>query len=224
MISPLHPGITAAIGLLMTDLQYEYTRSVPIVLSTAALPDLARLDEAFLDLAAEGAAQLASDGVPEAGRTFERVLECRYVGQGFELRAAVPDGALRQESVQAIIRSFYGAHNETYGHVFEDQLVEAVTLRLIARGAAASLRLPDLAHGGRSDPAEAYLGVRDTVFDDGSRLPTPRYARDKLLAEDTVRGPAIITQHNSTTVLPLGYLARVLSHGDILIRREGASA
>ena len=224
VISPLHPGITAAIGLLMTDLQYEYTRSVPIVLSIVAPADLARLEQAFADLAAEGEAQLASDGVPEAARTFERVLECRYVGQGFELRAAVPDGALTPESVQAVIRGFYGAHKETYGHAFDDQLVEAVTLRLIARGAAASLRLPELAHGGRGDPADAHLGVRDTVFDDNSCLPTPRYARDKLLAEDTVRGPAIITQHNSTTVLPPGYLARVLSHGDILIRRKGSSA
>ena len=97
-------------------------------------------------------------------------------------------------------------------------------MRLIARGAVASLRLPELAHGGRSDPADAHTTTRDTVFDDGQRLPTPRVARGKLLAEDTVHGPAIITQHNSTTVVPPGYIARVLSHGDILIRREGASA
>ena len=28
VISPIQPGITAAMGLLVTDLQYEYTRSV----------------------------------------------------------------------------------------------------------------------------------------------------------------------------------------------------
>ena len=77
---------------------------------------------------------------------------------------------------------------------------------------------------GITDPEDARLAVRDTVFDDGRRLPTPRYARGKLLAEDTVRGPAIITQHNSTTVVPRGYAARVLSHGDILIGREGDRA
>lgn len=136
----------------------------------------------------------------------------------------VPDGKLTSESAQAVIRGFYDVHKETYGHAFDDQLVEAVTLRLIAHGAVASLRLPELAHGGRTDPADAHVGTRDTVFDDGQRLPTPRIARDKLLAEDTVRGPAIITQHNSTTVVPPGYVARVLSHGDILIGREGARA
>ena len=53
------------------------------------------------------------------------------------------------------------------------------------RGATESLSLPALAHGGRGDPADALLYTRDTVFDDGQALPTPRYARDRLLAEDT---------------------------------------
>ncbi len=219
VISPLHPGITAAIGLLETELQYEFTRSVLTALNTADSEALARLDEAFADLAAEGAAQLASDEIGEERRHFERVLECRYVGQGFELRAAVPDGPLTPQSAQAVIRGFYGVHKQVYGHAFDDQLVEAVTLRLIARGITDTLRLPALGHGGRSDPEAARTNVRDTVFDDGSRLPTPRYAREQLLAEDTVRGPAVITQHNSTTIVPSGYVARVLSHGDIVIAR-----
>jgi len=220
VISPLHPGITAAIGLLVTELQYEYTRSVLIVLSTADAAELARLEAAFTELATEGEAQLDSDGIPMDQRSYERVMECRYVGQGFELRARVPDGPIDAECLQAVIRDLYDVHKQVYGHAFDDQAVEAVTLRLIARGATDSLSLPTLAHGGRSDPADALMYTRDTVFDDGYALPTPRYARDRLLAEDTVSGPAIITQHNSTTIVPPGYVARVLSHGDIVIAKE----
>ena len=64
-----------------------------------------------------------------------------------------------------------------------------------------------------------YLNVADTVFDDGHQTKTPRYERDKLLAEDKVNGPAIITQHNSTTIVPPGNVATVLGHGDIRITR-----
>ena len=219
VIAPLHPGITAAIGLLVTELQYEYTRSVLVVLSGAGAADIARLEAAFAEIAGEGAAQLDSDGIPADRRHCDRVMECRYVGQGFELRARVPDGPLDAASLDAVMRDFYDVHKQVYGHAFDDQAVEAVTLRLIARGATDPLRLPEIAHGGRSDPAEALAYTRDTVFDDGRPLPTPRYARDRLLAEDTVRGPAIITQHNSTTIVPPGYGARVLSHGDIVIAR-----
>ena len=219
VISPLHPGVTAAIGLLETELQYEYTRSVLLVLSTAGTAERARLEQAFADLHREGAAQLDSDGVPDGLRHFDRVLECRYVGQGFELRAAVPDGPIDADGVRAVVKDFYDAHLQVYGHAFDDQQVEAVTLRLIARGVTDTLHLPEIAHGGRHDPAEALMYVRDTIFDDGQSRPTPRYARGKLLAEDTVAGPAIITQHNSTTIVPPGYTARMLSHGDLLIAR-----
>ncbi len=219
VISPLHPGVTAAIGLLETELQYEYAKSVLVVLNTAGAEDLERLDRAFQDLGAEAAAQLASDGIAPAERAFERVLECRYVGQGFELRASVPDGAIGRDCVQTVVRTFYDVHKQVYGHAFDDQNVEAVTLRLIARGATDTLRLPEIGRGGRIDPAEARMYARRTVFDDGQALDTPRYARDKLLAEDSVQGPAIITQHNSTTIVPPGYTARMLAHGDILIAR-----
>ena len=219
VISPLHPGVTAAIGLLEADLQYEYTKSVLMVLDAAGPEDLGRLERAFQALGAEAAAQLASDGIVPAQRVFERVLECRYVGQGFELRAAAPDGAIDARWVRAVIRSFFEVHEQVYGHAFDDQAVEVVTARLIARGVTDTLRLPEIAHGGRSDPDDARLYERETVFDDGRALATPRYARDRLLAEDSVRGPAIITQHNSTTIVPPGYTARMLSRGDILIAR-----
>ena len=219
VISPLHPGITAAIGLLETQLQYEYTRSVLTVLSRAGADEYAMLEESFAQMIAEGAAQLESDGIAADKRHYQRVIECRYVGQGFELRARLPDGPVTAASLDAVIADFYEVHKQVYGHAFDDQLVEAITLRVIATGATVPLQLPAIPHGGRTDPDEARSFVRETVFDDGQALPTPRYARGKLLADDIVRGPAIITQHNSTTIVPPGYTARVLSHGDITISR-----
>ncbi|MEL6964049.1 MAG: hydantoinase/oxoprolinase family protein, partial [Pseudomonadota bacterium] len=108
---------------------------------------------------------------------------------------------------------------EVYGHAFRDQITEGVTLRVVASAEVDQLRLPNLKHGGRANPEDALLNVGDTVFDDGHQTKTPRYERDKLLAEDTVNGPAIITQHNSTTIVPPGNIATVLGHGDIRITR-----
>ena len=146
-------------------------------------------------------------------------MECRYVGQGFELRATMPDGALTQANKQAVIDAFFDVHKETYGHAFRDQTTEGVTLRVIASAEVDTLRLKELETGGRANPAEAILYTADTVFDDGATTPTPRYDREKLKADDTVDGPAIITQHNSTTILPPGYVATVLGYGDIRIAR-----
>jgi N-methylhydantoinase A len=221
-ISPLHPGITAAMGLLLTELQYEYTRSVLVVASKATPADFDQVNAILADLKAEARTQLLADGVPEDKQRFHAVAECRYVGQGFELRAAMPDGPLTPDNIGSVSRSFFDAHKQVYGHAFEDQLVEIITLRVVGSSATETLKLPELAHGGRVDPADAKLYTRETVFDDGEPVATPRYARGKLLADDRVTGPALIVQHNSTTLVPPGYVASVLSHGDMRVAREAA--
>ncbi|HEY1942669.1 MAG TPA: hydantoinase/oxoprolinase family protein [Roseiarcus sp.] len=218
-ISPLHPGITAAMGLLLTELQYEYTRSVLVVANKAKQADFDQVNKILAELKAEAREQLLADGVREDQHRFAAVAECRYVGQGFELRAAMPDAPLDAWNVSDVIKSFYDAHKQVYGHAFEDQLVEIITLRVVGSSATETLKLPELPRGGRVNPEDAQLYVRDTVFDDGMSYPTPRFARGKLLADDRVSGPALIVQHNSTTLVPPGYVASVLSHGDMRVGR-----
>ena len=66
-----------------------------------------------------------------------------------------------------------------------------------------TLKLPELALGGRTNPTDAILYSRKTIFDDGRSHDTPRYLRGKLLVDDRVTGPTIVIQHNSTTLVPL---------------------
>ncbi|MEM0990882.1 MAG: hydantoinase/oxoprolinase family protein [Pseudomonadota bacterium] len=219
VISPLQPGITAAMGLLVTDLQYEYTQSVLVTINDADDAALAKVNAIADALTAEANAQLADDGIPEAARHFKRVMECRYLGQGFELRADMPDGPLTQANKQQVIDAFFDVHKETYGHAFRDQITEGVTLRVVASADVDQLRLPDLAHGGRQNPDGALMNTSYTIFDDGQALATPRYDRERLLAADTITGPAIVTQHNSTTIVPPGFTATVLGHGDMRVAR-----
>jgi N-methylhydantoinase A len=220
VISPLQPGITAAMGLLVTDLQYEYTRSVVAMLNDAADETFAQINAVADALMDEANAQLEADGIPVDARRFRKVMECRYVGQGFELRAEMPDGPFGPDNVKTVIDNFYDVHKQQYGHAFRDQVTEAVTLRVVASAAVEQLRLPDLPKGGRENPQAAFLYSRKTVFDDGVEADTPRFDRMKLEADDTVTGPALITQHNSTTLVPPGHKATVLGHGDIRIARS----
>ena len=221
VISPVHPGITAATGLLVTDLQYEYTHSTLLVLDKASDEEFARVSAILADLTARANRQLDADGVPADQRRFRQVAECRYLGQGFELRTEVPDGPLTRESAAKVIDDFYEVHRKVYGHAFRDQSCEMVTLRLIATASVETMALPKLDAGGRRNPDDAVLYTRRTVFDDGTPRDTPRYLRGSLRADDVVAGPALIVQHNSTTIVPPGYAATVMAYGDILIGREG---
>ena len=220
VISPLQPGITAAMGLLVTEPRYEYTRSALTILQAGDTAAFDNLGEIFDALQAEAAAQLDSDGVPATAHRFTRIAECRYVGQGFELRVEVPEGPFTSKTATAVAKAFFAVHRTEYGHAFEDQAVELVTLRVIGTARADTLRLPPLPKGGRRNPAEAALYARPTTFDDGETLDTPRFDRGKLKADDSITGPAIIVQQNSTTVIPRGYTSIVMALGDIVISRN----
>ena len=87
VIAPLHPGITAAMGLLLTDLQYEFTRSVLIVADKAEDGDFKAANRILDGLKDQARQQLLADGIPASKHHFTAIAECRYVGQGFELRA-----------------------------------------------------------------------------------------------------------------------------------------
>jgi N-methylhydantoinase A len=219
VISPLHPGITAAMGLLLTELQYEFTRSVLIVANKAEDKDLADANIILGELKKQASKQLSADGISAAEQSFTAIAECRYVGQGFELRASMPKEPLSKKNIGTVIKSFYAAHKQVYGHAFEDQLVEIITLRVVGSAEVDTLKLPNLKKGNRTNPKDAKLYVRDTVFDDGKSAKTPRFDRGKLLSGDKITGPALIVQHNSTTLVPPKYTAKVLGHGDILLNR-----
>jgi N-methylhydantoinase A len=221
VISPLHPGITAAMGLLVTEPRYEFTQSALTILQLGTAADFATVTAVFDKLQADAAAQLASDGIPTAGQKFERIAECRYVGQGFELRVAVPDGPFTADTAGQVARAFFAVHRTEYGHAFEDQAVQMVTLRVIGSSASDTLRLPPLEKGGRRNPSDAALYARPTTFDDGATIQTPRFDRLKLRAADTVAGPAVIVQQNSTTIVPPGFVATVMKLGDLVIARAG---
>lgn len=224
VIAPLHPGITAAMGLLVTEPRYEFTRSSLTILQSGSAADFAAVNAVFDLLQAEAAAQLTADGIAPEGQRFERIAECRYVGQGFELRVAVPEGAFTADTAQEMARRFFAVHRTEYGHAFEDQAVQMVTLRVIGSSRSETLRLPLLDRGGRHNPSEAALYARPTTFDDGETIQTPRFDRMKLRAQDTVGGPAVIVQQNSTTIVPPGFVATVMKLGDLVIARAAQGA
>ena len=220
VIVPTHPGITAATGLLVTDLQYEYTSSLIQTLNPENATGFEQINTALSKLRARAEEQARADNAEASQVQYRVFAECRYIGQGFELRAEVPPGPFDRTASEVVIDNFYNAHKQVYGHAFRDQIVEIITLRLITIIAVDSLALPVLDQRGDANPQDAVMYVRSTTFDDGQTLDTPRYDRDKLLADDRITGPALVLQHNSTTVIPPGFEAQVMAHGEMIIRRN----
>ena len=72
--------------------------------------------------------------------------------------------------------------------------------------------------GKGENPKDAVMYVRPTTFDGGETLDTPRYERAKLAAGQSISGPAIVVQHDSTTLIPPGHAAEVSDFGNLHVR------
>lgn len=216
---PNYPGITASAGLLVSDLKYHFNASYIEKLDNFSEEFIANLDNQLQKLEDQAANQLMQDGINHQDIEFERIAECRYIGQGFELRVPIPDGELTETSIEEIIAGFHAAHQQEYGHHFPDNTVELISLDIVATGKTPSLQLPELEELARVNPKEALMYERQTYFEvDGEikSMRTPRYQREKLAANDRITGPASIIQRDSTTILPPDWEIVVSPHGTLL--------
>ena len=217
-------GINAAIGLLETDMQYEFTRSAPLVLASAKNEDFNRINKALNELEELCRKRLSADGISKKNQKINRIAECRYHGQGFELRAEIPSGKLTNANKQIVIDNFHKQHELDYGYTFGSDQVEIMTLRVVGIASVEPMSWPKQKKIQKTTTMkksldQAYLYTRKTTFDDGKTIDTPRFDRDKMLAGHKIKGPAIIIQHNSTTLIPPGYLANVSTYGNIHIKK-----
>jgi N-methylhydantoinase A/oxoprolinase/acetone carboxylase beta subunit len=216
VVVPPHPGVTAAAGLLASDVRYER--------AATAWQDLSSLDGAALGETYEQLEVAVRDHLRDAGFETEstelhRWADCRYVGQGYELRVPAPPGPPDQSWADSVREAFEARHEREYFGRFSELGVHLVTVRVTGIGRMPALRWPSLARrpGGAS---RAQVDEHEAVFSvDGraQRLPVSVFARDRLGAGDEITGPAIIEQTDSTTLLPPGSHGRVDGIGNIVL-------
>jgi N-methylhydantoinase A len=77
-----------------------------------------------------------------------------------------------------------------------------------------------IARGQKAPPTGAAGGKRQ-VFFDGRFRPTPVFRRDALLAGNRIRGPALVEEYASTTLLKPGDALEVDAFGNLAISVGG---
>jgi N-methylhydantoinase A/oxoprolinase/acetone carboxylase beta subunit len=216
VLVPPHPGITSAMGLLATDMVYEYVSTTYQRLSQL---DAAALEQQFSELEERARAQLEEDGVPPDSMLVQRVADCRYLGQGYELRVDVEPGTVDDAWVERLRSSFHDIHEREYSRRFETSDIEIPNVRVRGIGLMPPLETPAAEHGTES-PDAALRYERDAWFrvrGDLAQVPTRFYDRSALKAGNRIEGPAIVHQYDSTTVIPPGVSAHVDGFANIVI-------
>jgi N-methylhydantoinase A len=200
VIVPPYPGITSAMGLLTTDLRYDIIRTQ---FQVSGSVDLERLNADLAAMETQLRQQFAADRLQSAGMSFIRDGDLRYVGQGYELKIPLPAGLIGERELADIWRGFHEAHRREYGHVFPDNPIEIVNLRVVGVGRMPKIAALSAPAGGTL--ADARVRSGQCVFRVGGALrsfDTVFYRRHALPVGISFNGPAIVLQNDSTTVIP----------------------
>jgi len=222
VVVPLYPGIAAAMGLIATDMVYEYAATTYQRLSKL---DAAALQRRFEELEEQAAKQFEDDGIPSDRVVIQRIVEARYLGQGYELRVDVASGDIDDAWVERVRADFHDIHEREFTRRFEDSDMEIPNIRVRGIGLMPAFTTPELETGGESpEVGLRHEGGAWFLVDRSlESVATRYYDRAALRAGNRLEGPAIVNQYDSTTVIPPGLTARVDRFGNIVID-VGASA
>ncbi len=210
ILVPNSPGNFAAFGSLISDLRRDYVQTRTLVVEPSRWDDIERTYAAIESQARD---DLVAEGVAPGDIVLERSAGMRYLGQSWELNVELPPGA---RSTAELIESFGDVHDKRFGHRSGGS-VEIVNFRLTAIGRVAKPQLRRLQPAAARE--DARIGTRD-VHLGGAFVATPVYLRERLVAGQRLPGPATIEESGSTTIVPPGWTATVVGHGELMLERN----
>jgi N-methylhydantoinase A len=113
------------------------------------------------------------------------------------------------------IDEFHEAHERRYGYSTPDKPVEIVNVRTSFFGRSEKPKFrPAPKVRGTAKPIEVVV-----VWMNGRRMKTPIYDRDALRHGHVVRGPAIIGEYSSTTLVPPDFLCKLDAYLNLVLER-----
>ena len=194
VLVPVGAGVGSAIGFLLAPFSYEATRSF---YTTSDRFDTEGVRRVLEELAAEAEAFVRM-GTSETV-TVEREVLMRYRGQGWEIPVTLPRGDFDEIAAQELTTTFVKAYEAFFGRAIEGLAIEAVSwsVRVSSQRAA-----PELVEDLPAARPRASAGTR-SVYDPatGAMVASALYERSELSAGDTVAGPALIIEDQTTTVV-----------------------
>jgi len=188
VIVPDYAGALSALGMLLADNVRDYAVGV-----------LGRADveRAFVNLERKARREMK-------GAKLARIADIRYAGQSYELTVPwhpADPGA-----------PFHREHERVYGYADAARSIEVVTARV--RATVVVKTVGALRRSVGKQVGRPVLQSRG-IYSAGKFRPTPVFMREQL---KRAKGPALIVDYGSTTLVPPGWTARRDLHGNLILR------
>ncbi|MEM7041243.1 MAG: hydantoinase/oxoprolinase family protein [Pseudomonadota bacterium] len=218
VIVPAGAGVGSAIGFLRAPLAYEVVRTRRMALDVFDADAANRLID---EMTAEATAVVEpglGDGLGVSRPERRLHVDMRYIGQGHELAIPLDDRPLDLSDVTQMQAAFESRYKAVYG-VTLDHVGMEITAWSLTLSAPTSLdRTFESVHAKSTiEP----IGSREAYDPErGERLAFAVYRRDVLSPGVVLRGPAIIAEDQTSTMVPPGWQASIAANHAIVLDRQ----
>lgn len=211
LIIPPHAGVFSAFGMLMSNIRQDYIRTNVLTLMQEQRH---HIQSTFEEMEDEAANNFKRDGYGLDDIKFTYYTDLRYAGQEHYVKVLLSDFS-HNTPIKAIIDYFHKEHKKQYS--FElDSVVELVNFHLVAEVEVEKPDFPKMEISGKK-VEEAVFDKKEVDFDDLGVHDTVFYHRELLEPDMIVRGPAIIAEKDTTTVVTPIHTVNVDAYGNLIL-------
>jgi len=214
VVVPPYAGTLSAVGLLVANTRYDYASTLAKSAEKLAPEELLAV---FEELETRGREQLRAQGVADEDIETVWTADLRYEGQSYEISTPVTSkGSFSRSDIEAIVSRFHDLHYRIYAYGSIDEKVEFINLRVAAIGKVPEVSLSRNTNSG-IEAGQALKGTRPVHFPGEGFTDAAIYDRALLQPGQSVKGPALVEEVASTTVIAPGLQGTVDAYGNIII-------
>ncbi len=214
IVIPPNPSVGSAVGFLFAPVSFEIVRSYYSLLGAL---DFAAINTLFDDMISEASAVVAQ-GAGGASTETLRSAFMRYSGQGHEIEIPLPNRFLTVEDLAPLTEAFESEYRKQFSRPVPGMQIEILNWAVrVATPDAAVSGLPAIPALTTLIPTEKRTITCDV---DGQAKEAGFVARASLQPGDHVRGPALIHEPQTTTLVSADFSAHVDAIGNLVLIQD----
>jgi N-methylhydantoinase A len=196
VLIPARPGITNALGCVVADLRQDFTKTLNMPIDKVNIQDLYSL---FEDQEKRGIESIKKQGLELTNISSSFSLDMQFIGQTHILRIDLPNSYPDKDYLQ---KSFEKSYLNRFKVRLSEIKANIVNANTTVQGHKVPFDISLLNNklDKRLNVNDALLEYRKVYFKD-KFLSTPIYSRDRMPFEFEIKGPAIIEQMDTTTLI-----------------------
>ncbi|MBA58939.1 MAG: methylhydantoinase [Gammaproteobacteria bacterium] len=217
ILIPKNAAVGSALGFLLASSSYEVVRSRRMNLENF---DSDEINKVYKDMRKE-AFSIIDQAAPGAKLRETRQASMRYCGQGHELNITIPNKILTRENSKELRNLFESEYMKLYGYGIERVNIEVLSWSLTLMEDI-DLLLPEYKAREKTSLPEPSFHQRFFDIDNKEFIDIPVYERELIDPSNIIEGPALVTEKQTTTVLPTGFNLHVDKLGNIVMEKKNA--